>query len=433
MNINRFLDALMILFAAQIVRTYLASFRKKDTHHKLGYYTAWILYFLLQYLIITSTLQIDSPLLLILNILLITLILFFSGSDMKAALFHATILTASWMAVEAITHGILLAAGTDGEYFFTTGNLISKIAMYIIIQAYRRVQDQNHGISLPLRHWIELVLVPISSMCIIYTTRLLIIHKWTNGLFALISILMILVNYVIFDVYEKIGSQALMEKQNHAYEQEIGLCMRQAEEREAAYRQTRILRHDIKDRLVSLGALLEAGHVQKAKREISQMLEENSLNRHGIAETGNLALDALVNYKYDTIVSKGIQMNCLLDVPAQLFIEGTDLCVILGNLLDNALEATEKIPIEEKPWITLSIKLTKEVLLICTENPYAGEVKTDGHGKLFSSKKGEHGIGLISIEKTASKYGGEVTTSHEKGIFRISVILCQKKILHGDS
>ncbi|MCM1416750.1 MAG: hypothetical protein NC430_12615 [bacterium] len=67
-------------------------------------------------------------------------------------------------------------------------------------------------------------------------------------------------------------------------------------------------------RLVALGAMLEEGQTEKAKGEIARMLRENSLNRHGTAETGNLTLDALVNYKYDAALSEGIRMECHLEV-----------------------------------------------------------------------------------------------------------------------
>lgn len=199
--------------------------------------------------------------------------------------------------------------------------------------------------------------------------------------------------------------------------------------RSSSYRQTRILRHDLKGRLVALSALLEAGQTEETKKEIERMLQENSLNRHGTAETGNLALDALVNYKYAAATAKGIQMSCRLEVPAELFVEGTDLCVILENLLDNAMEAVEKLPEGERQ-VSLDVRLIKGVILITVENPYQGEILLDSHDKIRSSKTGDHGIGLLSVERTAEKYAGEAFISYEDGLFRVSVMLYSKEILH---
>lgn len=430
MNIYRFLNVLTALFSVQILYTYLSPFRERFICHKTGVRIMWGLYFFLQYLSMDSPSRIDPLLLLSANILLIALIQFISGSSVETTLLRTCILITFWMVAEAVTQGFLLAAGTDEEYLFATGSLISKLALYIIIQAYRRLLRKNIGIALPFRYWVELILVSVSSICIIYSTRLLILHKWTNILFALVSILMILVNYIIFDVYEKISSHALIERQNHAYEQELSLCVRQAAEREEAYRQTSTLRHDLKGRLIALRAFLEEGRIQDAEEEIKKMLGENSLNRHGVSETGNTPLDALVNYKYDTALAEGASMVCRLDVPADLFVTGPDLCVILGNLLDNALEAVRRLTDEKDRWVSLTVRLVKGVLVITVENPYDGGIAADSRGRLHSGKAGEHGIGLLSVERTVQKYAGEVSIRHDNGIFTVSAMLCQQEFLH---
>ena len=218
-----------------------------------------------------------------------------------------------------------------------------------------------------------------------------------------------------------------MERQNQSYEQAIRLCVRQAAEREESYRQSRILRHDLKGRLVALGAMLDAGQTEEMKKEIGKMLEENSLGSHGTAETDNLALDALVNYKHAAAEAKGIQLSSSLEVPAELFVEGTDLCVILENLLDNAMEAVEGMP-EEGRRVSLDMRIVKGVIVITVENPYHGEISVDSQGKLRSSKPGEHGIGLLSVARTAEKYDGDISISYEGGTFQVSVALFQKEI-----
>ena len=269
-------------------------------------------------------------------------------------------------------------------------------------------------------------------MGITYYAHAIALPSGQMSFFYFLTILIILINYLIFDLYDKMSAQTLLERQNRAYEQEIRLCVRQAAEREEAYRQTRTLRHDLKGRLVALGALLEAGQTEETQKEIEKMLEENSLNRHGTAETGNLALDALVNYKYAAADAEGIQMHCRLEVPAELFVEGTDLCVILENLLNNAMEAVQKLPEEERS-VSLAVQLIKGALFIKVENPYQEEIIMDRQGNIQSNKTGEHGIGLLSLEKTAEKYGGEVTISHENMTFRVTVMLCRPEILPEES
>lgn len=428
MNASLFLDVLMVLFAVHIIHTYLASFRREAIYHKAFCYAAWAGYVLFLYLVMFSHSR--YPLLTLFgNIILLAALLFAYGcGDIKTALFRSCVYHASRMAVEVVTQSILLATLAGDP--FVAGYLISTIAMYFIVQMYKHWRGWDHTAPLSFRYWIRLFFVPLSSMLIIHYAHVTSLHSGETAFFYFLSIFIILINYLIFDVYDKVSAQALMERQNQAYEQDIRLCVRQAAEREEAYRQTRILRHDLKGRLVALHALLEAGQTMETQKEIEKMLEENSLRRHGTVETGNLALDALVNYKHTAASAEGIRMTCQLDVPTALFVEGPDLCVILENLLNNALEAVRQLAEEKEKWISLTVRLVKGVLLITVENPYNGEVTLDSRGKLRSSKSGDHGIGLLSVERTAEKYDGDISVHYGEGIFRVSVMLCPQKILH---
>ncbi len=423
-----FLDILMVLFAIHIIHIYLTSFRREAVRHKAYRYAAWTVYVLFLYLVMFSNSK--YPLVTLFgNLILLAALLFAYGcGDVKTALFRSCIYHASRMVVEVVTQGILLTTLAGDP--FVVGNLISTIAMYIIIQLYKLWKGRDLAVPLSFRYWIRLFLVPVSSMFITHYAHVAALHSGETAFFYFLSIFIILNNYLIFDVYDKMSAQSLMERQNHAYEQEIRLCVRQAAEREEAYRQTRILRHDLKGRLVALRALLEAGMTQETRMEIEKMLEENSLRRHGAVETGNLALDALVNYKCAAASAEGIRVTCQLDVPTELFVEGSDLCIILENLLGNALEAVRQLTEENDKWISLTVRLVKGVLLITVENPYSGKVILDSLGKLRSSKDGDHGIGLVSVERTAEKYAGEISIHYGDRIFRVTVMLCQQEILH---
>ncbi len=344
----------------------------------------------------------------------------------KTAVFHTCILYASWMAVAVVTQSILPAALPEDS--FAAGYFISTIFMYGIIQIYKRRKERDRTAPLPFRHGIKLFFLPLFSMIITYYAYAAVPDNGRTDFLYFLSFFILLINYLIYSLYDTMKTQALLERQNRVYEQEIRLCVRQAAEREEAYQQTRILCHDLKGHLVALSALLEAGQTAETQKEIKKLLNVSSLNRQGTAKTGNLALDALVNYKHSAAAAEGIQMLCRLEVPAELFVESTDLCVILENLLDNALEAVRKLP-KEKRQIGLAVQFIKGALFITVENPYQGEILLDSHGRIQSGKTGDHGIGLLSVERTADKYAGETSISYKDGLFRISVMLLQREIL----
>jgi len=106
------------------------------------------------------------------------------------------------------------------------------------------------------------------SVYVIYDAYSRSLEHGSNIGFVVVSLLMVFINLIIFDVYERMISHTLAEKKNLIYEQEIEMCNRQAKDREAAYQQTRMLRHDLNDRLIGIGALLESGHSDEAVGEI---------------------------------------------------------------------------------------------------------------------------------------------------------------------
>lgn len=88
------------------------------------------------------------------------------------------------------------------------------------------------------------------------------------------------------------------ERENLLYVQQLDLCSRQAQEREAAYQETRTVRHDLKNYLLEIKFLLAEGKTEEVKGRVDRILEKNDMDKAGVAKTGNLVLDSLINYRY---------------------------------------------------------------------------------------------------------------------------------------
>ena len=101
---------------------------------------------------------------------------------------------------------------------------------------------------------------------------------------------MIMVNYITFDVYDKLGSQQETEQRNLAYEQQIALCNKQAAERETAYQETRMVRHDLNGYLVDLKAAIQSGKLKEAEKKIDTILKNNQIYRNEVSRSGNLVI-----------------------------------------------------------------------------------------------------------------------------------------------
>lgn len=197
---------------------------------------------------------------------------------------------------------------------------------------------------------------------------------------------------------------------------------KQREEVQNIYQTMRAWRHDYHNHMQAIKALLSMGK----KEELSDYLDnlEKDLDSIDIAiRTGNVGLDAILSSKVSIARKNNIEVNCTAKVPADLKISDVHLCAIVGNLMDNAIEACEKITDGTAPrFIRIYIGLFKSQLYISVSNATC-EKHRRRLSELVTSKLGEHGFGLRRIDKLAEKYDGFVNRKNEPGIFATEVML----------
>lgn len=145
--------------------------------------------------------------------------------------------------------------------------------------------------------------------------------------------------------------------------------------------------------------------------------------------TGDETADYLINSKAVTAGENGIEYQVQAEFPRHTNLKSADLCAILGNLLDNALEAAKQIPAPEQKFIRLTIRRINQMLVIKVENSfYTPPVKQDGTLKTSKAGNGLHGWGLKSAQTAAEKYDGMVQTSYEGNTFRTVATLSYQGI-----
>lgn len=419
------LNILMVLFSTQVVSTYLGAFGNHKKKHSIAVVLVWGAYILYEYWVMES--NANKPLfILIINIFLIFIIYkALYQVNNKEALFRAGILDTLWMLAEVATNYVLAKTGVAAmSYGFIVGNVISKLIMYISVHILKRCRKSDSLTYISYKYWVRLFFIPLVTIYVIHNTFYLTCQNQRNAFFLITTILMIMVNYITFDVYDKLGSQQETEKRNLAYEQQIALCNKQAAERETAYQETRMVRHDLNGYLVDLKAAIQSGKLKEAEKKIDTILKNNQIYRNEVSRSGNLVIDSLINYKYSLARKEMIDMKCYVFVPEQMPFDGADLCIILGNLLDNAMEATGSLP-EGQRHMEVSVSQIKGSLSIMVQNPYEGKVTLNGKGQILTSKPDSlnHGIGLSSVQRSVDKYNGELLTDYGEGIFKATVLL----------
>ena len=179
------------------------------------------------------------------------------------------------------------------------------------------------------------------------------------------------------------------------------------------YRKQADIRHDLKNHLISLSAL--AGHEEwdKLKEYLLKLCNAGMIGEEDI-ETGNSVVDAIVNTKKQAARQKNIKFDCSVTISKPLIIDEYDLCIIWGNILDNAIKAAE---VSEERNILVQAGIVKRNLIINVKNTMV----PDGRQKAFGMD--DWGTGLTNVNKIVQKENGIMDIEIKGAVFDISIML----------
>lgn len=176
--------------------------------------------------------------------------------------------------------------------------------------------------------------------------------------------------------------------------------------------------HDFHNHIGLLRNLLS----HSKSEEAMQYLDELKAPVQEMTETvwtGDETVDYIINSKAVTAKEHNIQYQVQVEFPHHTNLRSVDLCAILGNLLDNALEAAAQIPEKEERFIRLTIRRINQMIIIKAENSFCSPpVSQDGVLTTSKGKNGLHGWGLKSAQTAAEKYDGTVQTSYKDNVFK---------------
>lgn len=197
------------------------------------------------------------------------------------------------------------------------------------------------------------------------------------------------------------------------------LINRQYEEIRSSYKEMRAFRHDYRNHMQALKVYIENGEMEKCRDYILQMDQDlNDVDQ--MVKSGNAMADAIINSKLSLAREKNIKLNTTLKIPEKLPLSDMEFCAVFGNLMDNAIEACEKIADREERFIRIYIGTFKKQFYISITNATA---KTKRVTTYATGKGGEHGFGLYRIDTIVKKHGGYLNRKNEPGVFATEVLL----------
>ena len=212
-----------------------------------------------------------------------------------------------------------------------------------------------------------------------------------------------------------------IDKRIAAYQRE--LIETHYREVENMYRQIRGWRHDYRNHIQMMKVLAANGDMDALKAYLDEL--DTDLNTvDTVVKTGNPMADAILNSKISLACSRNIPTQVDAHIPVKLKMSELDLCCIIGNLFDNAMEASMALP-EEKRMIRVYMDMKGTQLYISFTN-FTAAKKLSKVGKGFKTSKGEgHGFGLVRIDDIVSRYNGYLSRNSEDGAFTTEILIPQ--------
>lgn len=307
-----------------------------------------------------------------------------------------------------------------GDYITNWFKWLDSITLLIIVFFLKKTVSFTKNIELPLVYYCMLISMPsISAMIILY-----IIH-WENlstyGKIILSGGLLGM-NILIFYLYYFLGKFYIESKEKETLKQMVAVYQNQLKIMQESKERVRSLRHDLKHHLIELIAIAQNAGQSEIENYLTHM-KKFMLNPEEYIATGNQDIDSVVNYyiRKAEKFSENVTLN--IKVSADNFCGNFYLCMILGNLLDNAVEAT-KFSKEKKLYFTMVEK--KGFLLILLKNSCENTAKNKK--EKIQNEREHYGIGLKNVKRIIQLLDGEMEIEHKYNVFQVKIIIYIKRL-----
>ena len=320
----------------------------------------------------------------------------------------------------AMTGYVYFSVFSQGDYRDSFGVIAVRIVIYGETLLLENIKLTKNGRNIGWIFWLASIMIPVSTLILE-----VIIANQTNltKVEAVGSVsLLFAVNIIAFYLYDSLAENYIKKSKLALLQKENELYSRQCEIMQSSTEDLQAFRHDMSNQLIILNHLLEEGKDEETRRQLDQ-LSRFIKGKVIYSTSGNIIIDGLVNYKLQSVASENIKVETEIVVPKQLNIDIADFVTLLGNLLDNALEALKKVDREQRI-LTIKIMFSQERLIGRITNTYCGEIYLKDDKILTSKKeKQKHGYGLSNVEKIIKKYNGYMEIDYANWEFRVDFII----------
>lgn len=331
------------------------------------------------------------------------------------------------IASEMIASGIIMLSKMIGfekintdSYLFALGTLMSKFLMFVLVLIIYVSKAKLSSENIEVKQLLVLSILPITTIfmiVIMYHVMFFITSTELKILFVFSSILMILSNIITFYVINRQNRLAKAEYELKLLSENIYEQTKHYKELQLSHEEIRQMRHNMRNMCIAIIAEIKAGNINKAIEQLNSNINIiDDTNR--VIDTGHPSIDTIIESKLNICNESNIEMRLSYQYEERININEIEISVIIGTILDNAIEACQRISEKDKKiWGIIKVDDTHIIINIKNTAEGFNDFKTLKHDTK------NHGHGLKSIKHIANKYNGYTKFSFDEKIFSSYIVL----------
>ncbi len=361
---------------------------------------------------------------LILNVTLLLALTFNYQSSIKRKVIFSFVSYMIMMCIEVLV-GVLtgytqILLFEKSEFASEIGLVVIRVISILVVIALSNLKNLKNNVPVPNFYWFSTVFVSFATIYIFIL--LLSNNNFSQAMVLILTCLILCIDFIILFLYDNLckafslkTEKLLLEQQNKMYHNQLELIQQ-------SVKSTQIVRHDMKNHMIALKNLcLESGCEKVEKYVDSMFLEVDEVKAFSCS--GNFVFDSIVNFKMQLLLNMKVDICIDIQIPETLHIADYDLTVVIGNLMDNAVEALKKCPDSSREF-KFKAFYEKGNLIIVIVNSHVGHIE-EKNGEFISTKKNswDHGIGTKSVKNAVERNQGAVFYEYDECYFKAQVVL----------
>ena len=309
---------------------------------------------------------------------------------------------------------------------YTLGSAFSVLLYLLFTLFLNRFYNMRSTTPMPFHIYLAFIIILVGS--IVLCDLLVNLGNRNENLTMLAMGILCLINMLVYymmdktnQMYQQVLQQEAISQQNEIYMQQIALT------KEASSR-VNALQHDFKNHCHTVAYYLDCKQPDKAKEYVLN-LYDMVIPRNQYINSTNIAVDSSINFYLAKASKLNTKLSLSVVVPSDLFVSDLDICITLGNLLSNAIEALEKLKEGEERKLSISILYKMDTLYLEIKNTFDGSLKKIDKVTFKSTKKDpkSHGYGLSNVNEIVEKYNGISSFATEDDWFIVNITLFSEK------